>query len=368
MSPYFNLLKCRRLGTAATSQMQSALVRPPPALIGRRSVRRRAPTTLQTAGRLPGHRGNNYSNCEPMLRGAPRRSERRSRRGPEREEEDTGSLTRAWLSRPRPCQPPLRNPNEEVEGRGSLTRTALAAAVGCVDSLISGRQARSRPTTGGRLRVQPVPCLPPALGNYLLTTRCPSPANERMRDDARARGWSGVGTGSTSRQGTERKEEVEGRGSLTRIALAAAVRRVDSLISGRQARSVRSTPTWVTDACRLDPVGVHQRPTTGGRLRVQLELCLLPPPVEHQHLRRMLPSTRRLRLRYDRARPRVGRRLGSGTMSINDPPDTDHYHLSRRGRVPDEKTPGHEATISPPSRTCTLKSEGVEDPRARAAR
>ncbi|GBP52326.1 hypothetical protein EVAR_38472_1 [Eumeta japonica] len=58
--------------------------------------------------------------------------------------------------------------------------------------------------------------------------------------------------------------------------MAAAVRRVDSLISGRQARSVRSTPTRVTDACRLDPVGVHQRPTTGGRLRVQLELCLLP--------------------------------------------------------------------------------------------
>ncbi|GBP56009.1 hypothetical protein EVAR_97430_1 [Eumeta japonica] len=60
---------------------------------------RRAPTTLRSARRLPGHRGNNYSNCEPMLRGAPRRSERRPRRGPEREEEDTGSLTHAWLSR-----------------------------------------------------------------------------------------------------------------------------------------------------------------------------------------------------------------------------------------------------------------------------
>ncbi|GBP46170.1 hypothetical protein EVAR_24577_1 [Eumeta japonica] len=112
MSPHFNLLKCRRLGTAATSQVQSALVRPPPALTGRRSVRRRAPTTLQTAGRLPGHRGNNYSNCEPMHRGAPRRSERRPRRGPEREEEDTGSLTRARLSRasstttPQPGAPP----------------------------------------------------------------------------------------------------------------------------------------------------------------------------------------------------------------------------------------------------------------------
>ncbi|GBP58162.1 hypothetical protein EVAR_86324_1 [Eumeta japonica] len=56
---------------------------------------RRTPTMQQTAGRLLGHRGNNYSNCEPMLRGAPRRSEILSGRGPEREEEDSGSLTRA---------------------------------------------------------------------------------------------------------------------------------------------------------------------------------------------------------------------------------------------------------------------------------
>ncbi|GBP84870.1 hypothetical protein EVAR_65267_1 [Eumeta japonica] len=42
----------------------------------------------------------------------PRRSERLPRRGPERKEQDTGSLTRAWLSRappPRPRQPPLHN-------------------------------------------------------------------------------------------------------------------------------------------------------------------------------------------------------------------------------------------------------------------
>ncbi|GBP48672.1 hypothetical protein EVAR_103037_1 [Eumeta japonica] len=49
----------------------------------------------------------------------------------------------------------------------------------------------------------------------------PPPAIERMRDDARA----------------------AGRGSLTRTVLAAVVRCVDSLISGRQARSVRSTPS-----------------------------------------------------------------------------------------------------------------------------
>ncbi|GBP51296.1 hypothetical protein EVAR_34082_1 [Eumeta japonica] len=64
-----------------------------------------------------------------------------------------------------------------------------------------------------------------------------------------------------------------------------------------------------------------------------------------------------------RARVWVGDWTPARCQSM-DPPDTDHCHLSRRGRVPDEKTPGHEATISPPSRTCTLKIEGVEDPRA----
>ncbi|GBP56134.1 hypothetical protein EVAR_26105_1 [Eumeta japonica] len=42
MSPHFNSLKCRRLGTAAIPDVQSALVRPPPALTGRCSVRRAA--------------------------------------------------------------------------------------------------------------------------------------------------------------------------------------------------------------------------------------------------------------------------------------------------------------------------------------
>ncbi|GBP24397.1 hypothetical protein EVAR_19272_1 [Eumeta japonica] len=35
MSPHSNSLKCRRLGTAAIPDVQSALVRPPPALTGR---------------------------------------------------------------------------------------------------------------------------------------------------------------------------------------------------------------------------------------------------------------------------------------------------------------------------------------------
>ncbi|GBP86422.1 hypothetical protein EVAR_61121_1 [Eumeta japonica] len=35
MSPHFNSLKCRRLSTAAIPDVQSALVRPPPALTGR---------------------------------------------------------------------------------------------------------------------------------------------------------------------------------------------------------------------------------------------------------------------------------------------------------------------------------------------
>ncbi|GBP83209.1 hypothetical protein EVAR_66760_1 [Eumeta japonica] len=237
---------------------------------------------------------------------------------------------------------------EGDEGHGPLTRTALAAAVGCMDSLISGRQARSvrstptrvtdacrldlvgvhqRPTTGGRLRVRPVPRLPPALGHYLFTTRC---------------------TGSTPRQGLERKEEVEGHGSLTGTALAAAVRRVDSLISGRQARSVRSTPTRVTDACRLDPVGVHQRPTTGGRLRVQLELCL-PPLVDHQP-RPEPPSTAGACAMTARARVWVGDWAPARCQSM-DPPDTDHCHLSRLpaaargarlGVAQRDRTPAHQ--------------------------
>ncbi|GBP37703.1 hypothetical protein EVAR_23752_1 [Eumeta japonica] len=181
--------------------------------------------------------------------------------------------------------------------RAALIRSASTSvrppAVGCVCGLFRASLPPSATTSSN-----PVP---------------PPPAIERMRDDARARGLSGVGTGLTPRQGTERKEEVEGRGSLTRTALAAAVRRVDSLISGRQARSVRSTPTRVTDACRLDPVGVHQRPTTDGRLRVQLELYLLPL-VEHQLSRS--PSTAGCACAMT-ARARVGRRLGSGTMSIN---------------------------------------------------
>ncbi|GBP56115.1 hypothetical protein EVAR_26086_1 [Eumeta japonica] len=124
-----------------------------------------------------------------------------------------------------------------------------------------------------------------------------------MRNDARARGWPGVGTGlkiedrSKKEEGRRRwvigkRRRGEGRGSLTRTALAAAVRRVDSLISGRQARSVRSTPTRVTDACRLDPVGVHQRPTTGGRLRVR-PVPRLPPALGHYLFTTRCPPTRR---------------------------------------------------------------------------
>ncbi|GBP24679.1 hypothetical protein EVAR_15885_1 [Eumeta japonica] len=174
---------------------------------------------------------------------------------------------------------------------------------------------RSSASGGGRLHASNEFCPSPPSSTATSQPSTP-PDAVRMRGDARARGWSGVGTGLTSQSRRRQNEEVEGRGSLTRTALAAAVRRVDSLISGRQARSVRSTPTRVTDACRLDPFGVHQRPTTGARLRVQLELCLLPPPSSSTNLRRS-PSNARLRLRNDRARPRVGRRLGSGTMSIN---------------------------------------------------
>ncbi|GBP24395.1 hypothetical protein EVAR_19270_1 [Eumeta japonica] len=47
-----------------------------------------------------------------------------------------------------------------------------------------------------------------------------------------------------------------------------------------------------------------------------------------------------------------------------DPSDTDHCHLSRRGRVPDEKTPGHEAT--PPSHTYTHR-QGCGSPTSERA-
>ncbi|GBP36011.1 hypothetical protein EVAR_29139_1 [Eumeta japonica] len=304
-----------------TTDVQSALVRPP---------RRLPDAEVSDAARLP--RCRRRGACPDIVGtiilivnrcfGAPRRSEERPTRGPG-EEEDTGSLTRAWLSRAPPS-----STTTPLPGRGSLTRTALAA-IGCVDSLISGRQARSVRSTpsGSPMRAALIGRRPPA-SDHRRSAACaacsvppsrprqlplhnpvpPPPAIERIRDDARARGWSGVGTGSTPRQGTERREEVEGRGSLTRTALAAVVRCLDNLISGRQARSVRSTPTRVTDACRLDPVGVHQRPTTGGRLRVQLELRLPPTLVEHQLSSRMPPSTCRLRIRDDRARSRAVRR------------------------------------------------------------
>ncbi|GBP93514.1 hypothetical protein EVAR_98266_1 [Eumeta japonica] len=85
--------RAERVGTAA------------PALPDSGHPTRRAP---RWAGRLPGHRGNNC-NCEPMLRGASSIG-RIDPDGAGREEEDTGSLTHAWLSRPRPRQPALRNP------------------------------------------------------------------------------------------------------------------------------------------------------------------------------------------------------------------------------------------------------------------
>ncbi|GBP84732.1 hypothetical protein EVAR_64627_1 [Eumeta japonica] len=61
---------------------------------------RRAPTTLRTAGRLPGHRGNNYSIVNRCFGALVDRKDDPDEG--EREEEDTGSLTHAWLSRAPP--------------------------------------------------------------------------------------------------------------------------------------------------------------------------------------------------------------------------------------------------------------------------
>ncbi|GBP13430.1 hypothetical protein EVAR_4187_1 [Eumeta japonica] len=65
------------------------------------------------------------------------------------------------------------------------------------------------------------------------------------------------------------------------------------------------------------------------------------------------PPPTGLRMRED------ARALAGGSVTVPErhhhqwiPPKRGHCHLSRRGCIPDEKTPGHEATLSPPSRTC----------------
>ncbi|GBP47203.1 hypothetical protein EVAR_38315_1 [Eumeta japonica] len=228
------------------------------------------------------------------------------------------------------------------EGRGSLTRTALAAAVRRVDSLISGRQARSVRSTPTRVtdacRLDPVgdhrrsaACAacsaPPSRPGHYLLNPVPPPDAERMRGDARPRVVQRRHRIDTTTRARE-KEEVEGHGSLTRTALAAAVRRVDSLISGRQARSVDLRQHGSPMRAAL-MVGVHQRPTTG-RLRVQLELCLLPSSSTNT------PGPRAGA--WLRSAPACGSATGLRQMSING--SKDHYHFEPSGSVPDEKTPG----------------------------
>ncbi|GBP24227.1 hypothetical protein EVAR_80080_1 [Eumeta japonica] len=217
---------------------------------------RHAPTMLQTAGRLPGH-----------------------------QEE------------------------EEGEGSGSLTRAASAAAAGSPVRAASTRSAFIGIRRAAVACVRGLSCDPgPALVNLCFINRGPPPpAAERMRGYARARGWSDVGTGSTSRQGTKRREEVEGRGSLTRTALAAAGGCVDSLISGRQARSVRSTPSGSPmRAALIRSASTSVRPPAVGCV-CSLSCASLPPPSSTNRSSRMPPSTCRLRMRDDRARPRVVR-------------------------------------------------------------
>ncbi|GBP05815.1 hypothetical protein EVAR_5118_1 [Eumeta japonica] len=160
MSPHFNFIKMQaawhrghpgraeRAGTAAPGTYWTL-----------KCPTRRAPTMLQTAGRLLGHRGNNYSNCEPMLRGAPRRSETLPGRGPEREEEDSGSLTRAASGAA--AVSPVR-----AASTWSAFIGVRRAAVVCM------RRTSSAP---------PRPRQPP------LHNPVPPPDAERMRGDARPR-------------------------------------------------------------------------------------------------------------------------------------------------------------------------------------
>ncbi|GBP33998.1 hypothetical protein EVAR_24912_1 [Eumeta japonica] len=80
--------------------------------------------------------------------------------------------------------------------------------------------------------------------------------------------------------------------------------------------------------------------STSGRLRVQLELRLPPILVEYHPSSRCPPSICWLRMRDDRARPRAIWRRHRHDSRNN---GSNHCHLIRRGRIPDEKTPEHEA-------------------------
>ncbi|GBP30640.1 hypothetical protein EVAR_76185_1 [Eumeta japonica] len=111
---------------------------------------RRAPTTLQTVGRLPGH---------------------------QREEEDSGSLTRAASGAA--AESPVR-----AASTWSAFIGVRQAAVVCV------RRSSCAPPPSSSTHHNPVP---------------PPPDAERMRGDVRARGWPGVGTGLTSRPRIERR-------------------------------------------------------------------------------------------------------------------------------------------------------------------
>ncbi|GBP19147.1 hypothetical protein EVAR_83460_1 [Eumeta japonica] len=220
------------------TQVQNALVRPP-----------RAYRTLKCPTRRAYHAADGGAPtrtsweqlfwCEPMLRG-PSSIGKTTQTRAGREEEDTGSLTHAASRAP------------ALVNHHSATRCPHPPLSAC--SMTRPRVARRHRIEDGRPK--------------------------KTKKEEGGRRWVVI----------EERRRGEGRGSLTRTALAAAVRRVDSLISGRQARSVRSTPTRVTDACRLDPVGVHQRPTTGGRLRVQ-PVPRLPPALGHYLLTTRCPPT-----------------------------------------------------------------------------
>ncbi|GBP87453.1 hypothetical protein EVAR_64450_1 [Eumeta japonica] len=190
---------------------------------------------------------------------------------------------------------------EEDEGCGSLTRTALAAAVGCMDSLISGRQARSvRSMPSGStmraalIRLASTSVRPPAVGYvYGLGASLPPSSSTNHQP------------GCPSTCGC-----VRGRGPPTRAALAAAVGCVDNLISGRQARSVRPTPSGSPmRAALIRSASTSVRPPAVGCV-CGLGCASLPSSSSTNHqagapLHLLAAHVRRPRALAYRARPRV---------------------------------------------------------------
>ncbi|GBP33808.1 hypothetical protein EVAR_25409_1 [Eumeta japonica] len=213
MSPHSYSLKCRRLGTAATTDVQSALVRPP---------QRLPDAEVSDAARLPRCR---LRGACPDIVGTITQIVNRCFGGPLADRIDHPN---ACVAEPCPfalvnyhsatrCPPP--HPPLSV---CALTRAPAGGPARCVDSLIGGRQARSiRSTPNGApmraalirsastsVRPAAVGCvcslscasLPPSSSTNQSAGCPPPPAGCACAMTARARGRCGDGTGMIPEQ------------------------------------------------------------------------------------------------------------------------------------------------------------------------